>query len=154
MIIYRIFNTNNVINALEKESIIRFLYKHLGEYGDSLADIQKSIDFALKVSNPGLATISLGGFVLAAYEEREIIGAVVINRTGMSGYIPGHILVYIAVHKDHRGKGLGKELMQKVIDITKDDIALHVEPDNPAVNLYEKLGFENKYLEMRYSSAK
>jgi len=28
-------------------------------------------------------------------------------------------------------------------------IALHVEPDNPAKKLYERLGFTNKYLEMR-----
>ena len=33
--------------------------------------------------------------------------------------------------------------------MTSTDIALHVEKDNPAVFLYEKLGFENKYLEMR-----
>jgi ribosomal protein S18 acetylase RimI-like enzyme len=31
----------------------------------------------------------------------------------------------------------------------RGNIALHVEPDNPAKILYEKLGFTNKYLEMR-----
>lgn len=152
MIVYKIYNTNTTINSLEKESIIKFLHGHLEEYGDSLADIQKSIDFALRVSNPGLTSASLGGYVLVAYDNKEIVGAVVVNRTGMSGYIPENILVYIAVHKEHRGKGLGKSLMEKAIDITKDDIALHVEPDNPAVSLYKKVGFENKYLEMRYSS--
>jgi ribosomal protein S18 acetylase RimI-like enzyme len=30
------------------------------------------------------------------------------------------------------------------------NVALHVEPDNPAKFLYEKLGFTSKYLEMRY----
>ncbi len=34
------------------------------------------------------------------------------------------------------------------------DIALHVEPDNPARFLYEKYGFTNKYLEMRYKRGK
>ncbi|HAB28956.1 MAG TPA: GNAT family N-acetyltransferase, partial [Xanthomarina gelatinilytica] len=29
------------------------------------------------------------------------------------------------------------------------DVALHVEPNNPAIKLYESLGFTNKYLEMR-----
>ncbi|MCB0741696.1 MAG: GNAT family N-acetyltransferase, partial [Chitinophagaceae bacterium] len=65
------------------------------------------------------------------------------------GYIPENILVYIAVHKSYRGKGLGKELMKKTMDRAKGSIALHVEPDNPAKFLYEKLGFTNKYLEMR-----
>jgi hypothetical protein len=32
---------------------------------------------------------------------------------------------------------------------TKGDIALHVEPNNPAIFLYNKMGFENKYSEMR-----
>jgi len=39
--------------------------------------------------------------------------------------------------------------MQKAIELSKGSIALHVEPDNPAKFLYENLGFENRYLEMR-----
>ena len=39
--------------------------------------------------------------------------------------------------------------MKKAIEITEGAIALHVEPNNPAKGLYEKLGFTNKYLEMR-----
>jgi ribosomal protein S18 acetylase RimI-like enzyme len=53
------------------------------------------------------------------------------------------------VHRDYRGKGLGKELMNKALLYAKGDIALHVEPHNPAKFLYEKVGFDNKYLEMR-----
>jgi ribosomal protein S18 acetylase RimI-like enzyme len=30
-------------------------------------------------------------------------------------------------------------------------MALHVEPHNPALRLYERLGYENKYLEMRHN---
>ena len=83
-------------------------------------------------------------------EENIIKAAVVVNKTGMDGYIPAHILVYIAVHESMRGKGIGKEIMQQVMDKAKGGIALHVEPDNPAKKLYERLGFTNKYLEMRY----
>jgi [ribosomal protein S18]-alanine N-acetyltransferase len=90
-----------------------------------------------------------GGFVVAARENGKIVGAVVINKTGMSGYIPENILVYIAVDASQRGKGVGKKLMKTAIDLAKGDIALHVEPDNPAKKLYESLGFTNKYLEMR-----
>ena len=39
--------------------------------------------------------------------------------------------------------------MNEAIKNTKGGIALHVEPNNPARFLYEKLGFTNKYLEMR-----
>jgi ribosomal protein S18 acetylase RimI-like enzyme len=53
------------------------------------------------------------------------------------------------VDNSQRGKGFGKQLMQKAISIAEGNIALHVEPDNPAKKLYESLGFTNKYLEMR-----
>ncbi len=132
-------------DTLIKSEIIEFLSRHLDEFGDDREAIGKAIDYAMK------DRISPGGFVLLSREGREITGAVVINQTGMESYIPENILVYIAVHREHRGKGLGKKLMQQAIDLSKGDIALHVEPNNPALYLYEKLGFENKYLEMRLS---
>jgi ribosomal protein S18 acetylase RimI-like enzyme len=42
--------------------------------------------------------------------------------------------------------------MNKAIELTEGDIALHVEKDNPARFLYEKVGFTNPYLEMRLSN--
>jgi ribosomal protein S18 acetylase RimI-like enzyme len=93
---------------------------------------------------------SFGGFVLVAREENNILGSVVVNKTGMKGYIPENILVFIATHADHRGKGLGKMMMEKTIQHAEGDIALHVEHENPARFLYQKYGFTNKYLEMRY----
>ncbi|MDX5404850.1 MAG: GNAT family N-acetyltransferase, partial [Bacteroidota bacterium] len=74
----------------------------------------------------------------------------IMNRTGMSGYIPENILVYIAVDAKHRGKGYGRQIMEKALELAEGNVALHVEPDNPAKYLYENIGFTNKYLEMRY----
>jgi len=91
-----------------------------------------------------------GGFIVQTGEGDGITGAVVMNKTGMQGYIPENILVYIAVHKNHRGKGLGRKLMERAMQLAKGDIALHVEEDNPANFLYKKMGFVNPYLEMRY----
>ena len=86
---------------------------------------------------------------ILAIDNNAIVGAVILNNTGMGGFIPENILVYIAVDNSQRGKGYGKSLMQKAISVANGDIALHVEPNNPAKKLYEKLGFTNKYLEMR-----
>lgn len=138
-----IFDAVNKPSELKKRELVDFLYKHLDQYGDPKADITKAVDYAIK------EFISFGGFVLVMNEGAEIVGAVVINHTGMGGYIPENILVYIAIHKEHRGKGLGKTLMKQAIDHAKGDIALHVEADNPAKLLYEKMGFTNPYLEMR-----
>lgn len=129
--------------TLQKNEVADFLFTHLDQYGDKKEDIMRCLDYAL--SSFG----HQGGFVVIGREGSAIKGAVVVNQTGMAGYIPENILVYIAVHSDQRGKGVGKQLMQKAIQMAKGDIALHVEPDNPAKFLYEKLGFTNKYLEMR-----
>jgi [ribosomal protein S18]-alanine N-acetyltransferase len=68
----------------------------------------------------------------------------------MSGYIPEHVLVYVAVDEKHRGKGIGKQLIEKTIEECDGDISLHVEYDNPALDIYEHVGFKSKYAEMRY----
>jgi GNAT superfamily N-acetyltransferase len=128
---------------LQKLEIADFLFEHLDQYGDPKEDIFRCLDYALDQAG------EKGGFVVMAREEGTIVGTVVVNKTGMSGYIPENILVYIAVDASQRGKGLGKKLMKAAIDKAEGDIALHVEPDNPAKILYEKLGFTNKYLEMR-----
>lgn len=127
----------------EKQSIIDFLYVQLGIYGDKKEYIEKAIDYALGQNS------AMGGFVMIATQAGEIMAVSVINKTGMQGYIPENILVYLAVHDNMRGKGLGKEMMRSIIEQTEGDIALHVEKDNPARLLYEKLGFQAPYLEMR-----
>ncbi len=128
----------------EKDDIADFLYKHLDQFGDPREQIMSAIDFALKEYE------SFGGMILRATIGNEIVGAVVLNKTGMKGYIPDNILVYIAVHCNYRGKKIGRYLMEQAIENTEGDMKLHVEHDNPARFLYQKVGFTNKYLEMRY----
>ncbi|HKJ43243.1 MAG TPA: GNAT family N-acetyltransferase [Sunxiuqinia sp.] len=144
MVQTKVFDPSNKPDTSEKERLIDFLFDNLQEYGDPKGDIEKAIDYAFQ------ETTSFGGFVLASYLNDELSGVVVVNQTGMKDYIPENILVYIATHKKYRGKGIGKELMQKAIETANGNIALHVEPDNPARLLYEKLGFTSKYIEMRY----
>lgn len=123
------------------DRIARFLEEHLDQFGDRKEDILKCLAYALDPQR--------GGFAVVAAEGEAIQGAVVVNETGMSGYIPENILVYIAVDRALRGKGVGKRLMQEALSKAEGAVALHVEPDNPARKLYESLGFTNKYLEMR-----
>lgn len=143
---FNIYNSVNRPTFLQESEIVDFLYTHLEKYGDPKPHIQAAIEYACS-SHKGK-----GGFVVVGKENDNIVGAVVINQTGMSGYIPENILVYIAVDSAVRGKGIGGKLMDKVLQFAKGDIALHVEPDNPAKKLYERIGFTNKYLEMRYKA--
>lgn len=144
MLTYTTLSSNSTVTDADKERIVDFLFEQLGRYGDAKQDIFKAMEYALHPSQ------DKGGFVMIAEQDGVLVGAVVINRTGMEGYIPENILVYIATHSEQRGKGIGKELMQRVMAMADGDIALHVEPDNPAKRLYDRLGFTNKYLEMRY----
>lgn len=143
MIQYTCYKNPQEVAAETERRITDFLFKHLEQYGDAKADIQKCLDYALfRNGKPG-------GLLFTAKDKEDIVGAVVINFTGMQGYIPENILVYIATHNGYRGQGIGRQLMKLTIENTEGHIALHVEPDNPARQLYEKMGFGNKYLEMR-----
>ena len=138
-----VFDAKHAMKNSMKPMVAKFLHEHLGEYGDDLSAIEKAMDYALS-DEPGY-----GGFIVVASIDEEIVGVTVINETGMEEYIPENILVYIATHEGFRGQGIGKKLMQTAIDQSAGGIALHVEPDNPAIHLYRKMGFEKKYVEMR-----
>lgn len=138
-----IYNDDENPTEFNRENIADFLFEHLDKYRDERRHILDCISYAYGDQD------CEDGFILVGYEDRTIVGTVIINHTNMSGFIPEHLLVYIAVHADYRGRGIGKQIMEQVIKETKGDIALHVEPNNPAKHLYEKFGFTNKYLEMR-----
>ncbi|MCB8964221.1 MAG: GNAT family N-acetyltransferase [Bacteroidales bacterium] len=138
-------NTLRDFTSLSKEQLVDFLHVHLGEYGDSKEAIGKCIDYAMQQD------CGKGGFILLAYWDQQLVGAVVMNRTGMEDYIPENILVYIAVDSSYRGKGIGRQLIDRAIAQSHGNIKLHVEYDNPAKRLYERAGFTTKYAEMRYN---
>lgn len=144
MITIQKFDKKQLFKTAKQEEVNNFLFKSLQEYGDPKSDINDAMNYALGLEN------SPGGFVLVAFDENKVVGSVVVNRTGMKKYIPENILVYIATDPEYRGKGIGKNLMETAIETAEGSIALHVEPNNPAKGLYEKIGFTNKYLEMRY----
>ena len=144
----QIYSEINKPSNEKKTELIKFLFEQLENFGDAKEDIEKAMNYALHESQ------SFGGFILESFHENKTSGVVVVNQTGMDGYIPENILVYIATHKDLRGKGIGKNLMLKAMETAKGDIALHVEPNNPARFLYEKIGFKSKYLEMRFIKQK
>jgi [ribosomal protein S18]-alanine N-acetyltransferase len=130
-------------SEIQKNEIADFFLLHLGKFGDPKEDILKCLDYALDHG------IQAGGFVILAKKGGQLVGALVMNKTGMSGYIPENILVYIAVDEAQRGNGIGSKIMDTAIQMANGAVALHVEADNPARKLYERLGFTNKYLEMR-----
>jgi len=138
-------NRENTESTIDKTEIVNFLHRHLEQYGDPEEDIAGALAYCMGENHKP------GGLLITARQKstQELAGVCIINKTGMSGYIPENILVYIATDSRLRGQGIGKKIMQEAISHTEGDIALHCEPDNPAFHLYDKLGFRSKYLEMR-----
>jgi len=148
-----IYDPDRPMDDAGREEVSTFLLNYLDEFGDRKEDIRKAVDYCFRDGSRLKIDQPYGGFVVTGREDGKLLGAVVVNRTGMDGYIPENILVYIATHRQHRGKGLGRQLMKAALDAADGGVALHVEPDNPARFLYEKLGFTSKYKEMRYMPA-
>ncbi len=141
------------IQLIEKESdftrisrnhFVEFLHTHLERFGDPPEEIHRCLDYAMSGEK------SEGGFALAAFEDGRMVGGLIMNRTGMGGYIPGWVLVYVAVDSGCRGKGYGRAIIEESFLHCDGDVKLHVEYDNPAKRLYERIGFTNKYAEMRF----
>ncbi|WP_410881377.1 GNAT family N-acetyltransferase [Myroides sp. DW712] len=136
-------NSDSPVSQEQVEQYANFLFQHLEQYGDAKQDILKALDYALGRNNKP------GGIILIAKAEGKIVGMTVVLNTLMEGFIPEHILVYIATDQTQRGKGIGGQLIDTLKTEVTGSIALHVDFNNPAQHLYERKGFEKKYIEMR-----
>ncbi len=126
-----------------REEIATFLHEHMKPYQDTLADVRRGLEDAL-ANRPGP-----GGFVVLARLDAGLAGALVMLGTGMRGYIPEHLLLFVGVDPKLRNRGIGQLLVRSALERCAGDVKLHVEHDNPAKRLYERLGFVTKYLDMR-----
>jgi len=128
----------------ERPALVRFLHEDMKPYEDRVEDIERALDYVFS-KEPGM-----GGRIILGAWEGALVGAVVMLRTGMKGYIPENVLLFVGVSPSMRGKGIGGILIRRAIDAVEGDVKLHVEYENPAKRLYERIGFTTKYAEMRF----
>jgi len=127
----------------DREGLVRFFHDHMKPYEDEVPDIEDALDYAFSPSDRA------GGFLVLAGGGEELVGALLMLRTGMSGYVPPNILLFVGVRDDLRGRGLGGRIIARALEECEGDVKLHVEYDNPAKRLYERIGFTTEYAEMR-----
>ena len=139
-------STRELENIAKLDDFAGKLHEMLIPFEDSIPEIKNGMDYAMDQGG------NRGGFILAAMEDHEIAGALVMLKTNMTGYVPGNLLLYVAVDSDRRGKGIGTKLIKRALDLCKGNVKLHVEYDNPAKKLYERIGFVSKYADMRYAN--
>jgi [ribosomal protein S18]-alanine N-acetyltransferase len=130
---------------LTPDSLAGFIHENIKPYEDTPEDTKSAVELALDPDHPK------GAFILVAEFDKQPVGALIMLRTGMKGYVPENILLMVCVHPSTRGQGVGGLLIRKGIELADGDVKLHVEYDNPAKQVYEKIGFTTKYAEMRYN---
>lgn len=129
---------------ITRDALASFLHHNMMPWEDTLEDIQRAFDYCFSDAE------GKGGFILLAEHNGTLAGATVFLNTGMGGYVPAHILLFICVAPALRGQGLGRQLTERALGRCDGAVKLHVEYDNPAKRLYERVGFHSKYAEMRY----
>jgi len=124
-----------------RDQLVEYFHTAMKPYEDKPADILRAFEYAF---NP-----VRGGFLMLARLEGKLAGALLMLKTGMSGYVPENILVFVTVTPELRGRGIGRKLIDHSVQQCSGSVKLHVEYDNPARRLYERIGFKSKYAEMR-----
>ena len=87
---------------------------------------------------------------LGAFDGTELIGYIVNSR-----YVDAWHVMNVAVDPDHRRRGIATQLLDRLFELTQDDerrgYTLEVRISNdPAIRLYERLGFEPRGLRRGY----
>lgn len=128
---------------IDRTQLVYFFHDAMMPWQDCHGDITRGLDYAFS-SDKGK-----GGFLLLMAQNKKLCGALVMLYTGMGGFVPENLLLFVAVDPSLRGKGMGTKLIEMSIKECQGSVKLHVDYDNPAKRLYERLGFKNKYAEMR-----
>ena len=123
------FDAFSRLSFIDINRITNFLFENSEELRDTKTAIRKSIRYAAK------EIPSLGGYVFVIDYKDEILGAAVVNKTGMNEYLSENILVYLAVKQGFRRKGIAKKLIKHTIKYCKGDIAIHINKDNPVFQI-------------------
>lgn len=130
----------NYEKELPREKIVKLVGDWLMEYGDPDEEIFEALDNAFDK-----------GFVLVAYQNKEVAGISIVTNLGFENFATKYHLAYIATKKEIKGRGIATHLLNKAIELSGGNLSLHVESYNKrAIKLYEKMGFDNSYFRMIY----
>ena len=94
-------------------------------------------------------SFSHGGFVVECKIEREIIGTLILNKTGYEDILPANMLMYIATHHNFRRQGIARNMIKQAKRFSNGNIATHVMPNNGGTKFFANIGFNSKVIEMR-----
>ena len=129
----KLYNSFPRMSYQKKIALINFIY--FNQEGSSLnkSTITHLMDYALKEIS------SFGGFVVTEENEVEILGAMVVNNTGMEGYMPNNLIVASAFLQSPGKEGSKKRILQKIMHATRGDAALFIKNTHHQENIFNEL---------------
>jgi hypothetical protein len=142
-----VYNAFTGMSLSERQQLLLFLKAHAGESGDTPCTL--ALDNALKLIP------SFGGFVLVAYQDIFPIACLIVNKTGMEGFAPGHIISVAYQHPQFKSyPEIMDKLMTRALDFTGGDVCYYSRPDGlqndfilPFKEALEQFPFRNGILE-------
>ncbi len=121
------------ISFSKKNAIVRFLQNHLEASWVDETAILKAVEYATK------EIPSFGGFVLTAEKNEEIVAALIVNKTGLSGIMPEYVAVLQATKPIAKVKVIARKLEERAITLSQGDIANLITDFGPRELLLEDL---------------
>ena len=131
------------LSTMEAARLTNFIHGQQEEPKSSPRAIAKAIQYSTK-EIPGL-----GGYVFVLEEQGEIMGLMVVNKTGMGDYIPENFIAFLTVRKGEKDKGVAQKLMDYALQYCKGDLAIHIEGQGKQMDLLKENSFRLTHMEMR-----
>lgn len=138
---------------MEKE--LEYEFKKLGkDRVDEITNLEKismTTDTTFPLTKEELLELFKNGYIVFGYESDDGL----IAKVGFTKSEDRKFELDVCVHPDYQGKGIGKKIMRQSIKelLSEDDsldIFLKVHPNNSALGLYEKVGFEGQKEDDKY----
>lgn len=120
----------------KKIALINFIFDYQENASLNRSLITHLIDYALKEIS------SFGGFVVTEETEGELLGVMVVNNTGMEGYMPNNLIVASAFLPNTGKEGSRKRILQKIMHITRGDATLLIKNAHQQEAISNSLGLK------------
>ena len=137
-----IYDAFTGIGVSKKKALIGFLSQYSEATWLGKEAINQAVEYAIK------EIPSFGGFIVTAEENHQIIAALIVNKTGMQGYMPQHIAVLNAVLPAYKNSSVLKEIKAKAMVLTRGDIALVVNNQGVKDMELQNMTVEAKYMQL------
>ena len=143
----KVFTPFEGMSMFELDRASTFFEKYSNDDNTDYSSVSKIIQAAIK------QIPSFGGFIMLAYEGLDIVGGVVVNKTGMYANLPTNVLVYFTLKDFTTYKEIAEDLLKRAIDHSQGEISVFWTPDNPMFNFLKDRGFVENTTELRLLSS-